>query len=209
MSKAHASLTGSSLHEPKGVAAATSNTVYVADGAGSGVWEKLPSAALGSNANPFGSALLHVREEQTSGTNSGSSFTVNTWSTCTLNTTKTNEISATLAGNHVALAAGTYYAEGRTTLGVSAGGSINISQRLKLRDTTNSVDLVLGDSMRSTFFASEVKNWPNFVSGRFTLSGSANVELQLWENWGAAPGGYATTSGSTEVYSDLRIWKIS
>ena len=34
----HASLTGSNLHEPKGVANASNNQVYVANGAGSGVW---------------------------------------------------------------------------------------------------------------------------------------------------------------------------
>jgi hypothetical protein len=40
----HASLTGASLHESKGVAAATAGTVYVADGAGSGSWTTLTSA---------------------------------------------------------------------------------------------------------------------------------------------------------------------
>ncbi len=35
---AHSTLTGADLHEPKGVASATSGTVYSADGAGSGSW---------------------------------------------------------------------------------------------------------------------------------------------------------------------------
>jgi hypothetical protein len=34
----HSALTGSNLHEPKGVAAATVGQFYKADGAGSGVW---------------------------------------------------------------------------------------------------------------------------------------------------------------------------
>lgn len=34
----HSALTGADLHEPKGVAAATSGQVYVANGAGSGAW---------------------------------------------------------------------------------------------------------------------------------------------------------------------------
>lgn len=34
----HNLLTGAALHEPKGVAAATEGQVYIADGAGSGVW---------------------------------------------------------------------------------------------------------------------------------------------------------------------------
>lgn len=36
--KAHKLLTGTDLHEPKGVASATAGKVYVSDGAGSGVW---------------------------------------------------------------------------------------------------------------------------------------------------------------------------
>jgi hypothetical protein len=38
---AHANLTGANLHEPKGVATATVDQIYQADGAGSGSW-KLP-----------------------------------------------------------------------------------------------------------------------------------------------------------------------
>jgi hypothetical protein len=40
----HATLTGSDLHEPKGVATATSGQVYTANGAGSGTWA-LPSVS--------------------------------------------------------------------------------------------------------------------------------------------------------------------
>lgn len=38
---AHSTLTGAELHEPKGVAAAASGQVYLADGAGSGTWTSL------------------------------------------------------------------------------------------------------------------------------------------------------------------------
>lgn len=37
---AHNTLTGADLHEPKGVASASADTVYVADGSGSGTWQK-------------------------------------------------------------------------------------------------------------------------------------------------------------------------
>lgn len=40
----HVDLPDSELHEPKGVAAATSNQVYVADGAASGAWSDLELA---------------------------------------------------------------------------------------------------------------------------------------------------------------------
>ena len=35
----HSSLTGADLHEPKGVATANSEDVYVANGSGSGAWK--------------------------------------------------------------------------------------------------------------------------------------------------------------------------
>jgi hypothetical protein len=42
----HSALTGTDLHEPKGVAAASANRVYVSDGAGSGSWAKVPLQTL-------------------------------------------------------------------------------------------------------------------------------------------------------------------
>lgn len=47
----HASMAGADLHEPKGVAAATANKVYVSDGAGSGSWLKLPALGLDTVTN--------------------------------------------------------------------------------------------------------------------------------------------------------------
>ena len=38
MSTLHKNLTGSDLHEPKGVDSATANQLYLSNGAGSGVW---------------------------------------------------------------------------------------------------------------------------------------------------------------------------
>lgn len=41
MSTQHSTLTGSDLHEPKGVATATANQLYVSNGSGSGVWTSI------------------------------------------------------------------------------------------------------------------------------------------------------------------------
>lgn len=40
----HSALTTGELHEPKGIATADANTVYVADGVGSGAWRISPNA---------------------------------------------------------------------------------------------------------------------------------------------------------------------
>lgn len=42
----HSLLTGASLHEPKGVDGASANTVYIANGSGSGAWSAFPAADL-------------------------------------------------------------------------------------------------------------------------------------------------------------------
>mgnify|MGYP001808738888 CR=1 FL=1 len=42
----HASLTGSDIHEPKGANSASSNTVYVANGSGSGTWQQVASGQI-------------------------------------------------------------------------------------------------------------------------------------------------------------------
>jgi len=46
----HASLTGANLHEPKGVSSASANTVYVANGSGSGTWQTLTSSSLNTGS---------------------------------------------------------------------------------------------------------------------------------------------------------------
>lgn len=50
----HASLTGASLHEPKGVAAAAAGTVYKANGSGSGSWTTIDYTSV-----PAGFVLTH------------------------------------------------------------------------------------------------------------------------------------------------------
>lgn len=42
----HSTMTGSNLHEPKGVAGASINQTYVADGAGSGAWQKIGASQI-------------------------------------------------------------------------------------------------------------------------------------------------------------------
>lgn len=46
----HKDLTGSELHEPKGVASASSNTAYFADGSGSGSWRKITTSDIDSTS---------------------------------------------------------------------------------------------------------------------------------------------------------------
>lgn len=54
---AHATLTGSELHEPKGADSAGLGTVYVADGAGSGSWSSIGTSAFTGMIADFASPV--------------------------------------------------------------------------------------------------------------------------------------------------------
>ena len=57
----HEALTGTDLHEPKGVAAATADKVYVANGSGSGVWEKITAASIDTTViNNLNKLILNI-----------------------------------------------------------------------------------------------------------------------------------------------------
>jgi hypothetical protein len=54
----HSDLTGANLHESKGVDGAASNTVYVANGSGTGTWKKAEAVSLASTGENKGRPLL-------------------------------------------------------------------------------------------------------------------------------------------------------
>lgn len=54
---AHASLTGSSLHEPKGVATATAGQVYIANGLGTGTWQTVAGLTFTGMLAPFSTPI--------------------------------------------------------------------------------------------------------------------------------------------------------
>ena len=220
----HSVLTGSDLHEPKAIAAAAANRVYVSDGAGSGSWTTVPAAAItAAGVLVFQSQLFHIRDERSSGTD-GDNMTVSTWNTRTLNTEKTDELSITLGGSTIPLLAGTYYIEVDAVTyftGTSVAGVLDaVTSKLRLRNITDSTTLVVG---LSTKFQenddgggnNQFCEWMLYprLSGRFTLAGAKSVEIQNWvTNALSSPttkGGKAISSGENEVYTDLRLWKLS
>jgi hypothetical protein len=198
MTVAHKNLTGVDLHEPKGVAAAAANKVYVSDGAGSGAWTAT------STFNPFSNALLHVRDEKPSGT-SGGTFTSGSYQTRTLNTTKTNEISgASLASNQITLPAGTYWCE------ASAMASLVNTHKAKLYNVTDASDILIGTSGYNSQTAAYAYD-RSFVTGRFTLAASKVIELRHRCSVTRATDGFgvAVSFGDVEVYAEAMIWKIA
>lgn len=199
---AHKNLTGTDLHEPKGIAAATINKVYVSNGAASGTWQKLTADQLQTTGNPFGAQLLHVQDQKSSGTNGGT-FTSGDWRTRTLNTVVTNEItSASLSSNRISLPAGTYFLKAFAPAFKVEGHQTRI---YNITDTS----LILTGTAAYAADAFDVLNH-SFVQGRFTLGGTKNIELQhRSENSQSNTGLGRAGSFGTEVYSDIMIWKIA
>lgn len=206
-------MTGIDLHESKGTAEAGANEVFVADGAGSGSYQKIPGSALSSGANPFGLALFHAQEVQApSGGSQNSS--AGGQQVVILNTVKTNEISgASLAANIVSLPAGTYFAEADVACAWQPSVNQTGSYKIWLQNTTAGTQLVNGMTARLQ---------PNIISfsgpssvyvqtsvslrGRFTLAATSNLQIR------GAGTFLSTIAGAgfvPEVFSNLLIWKLS
>jgi len=150
-------------------------------------------------------------------------LTLGTWNTRTLNTEKTDDIGITTTTNAMSLVAGTYYIDVSAATqfsGTTNSVAKNMTNKLRVRNTTDGVTLVDG---LSHFIANndtsgadaEDKDFTQVahLRGYFTLAGTKNVEIQNWVNNAAAispaaRGGKATSSGETEVYLDVLLYKI-
>lgn len=150
----------------------------------------------------FGSALIHVRDEKAANTNGGT-FTSGSDQVRVLNTVLTNEIAgASLATNQITLPAGKYYVEARAPAykcGV---------HRALLYNASDSATLLLGANANAA--NADATDTHSFVSGRFTLAATKDVELRhRCATTQASNGlGNAHNFGGVEVYSDVRIWKV-
>jgi hypothetical protein len=222
----HSTLTGTDLHESKGVAAAANNRVFVTNGAGSGSFQQVPAAAIvAAGILVFQSQKWHGRDERSSGTGADT-LTNNTWNTRTLQTEKTDDLSITLSGNQISLVAGTYWCEATASVGFETHGGTDVFQgfaaQSRLRNVTDSTTLLNGVSAfhqvehQGTAAQGDLESiLHTFVSGQFTLAGTKTIELQTWpksQGTGTTTfvkGGIAVSSGENEVYADVKIWKLS
>jgi hypothetical protein len=148
--------------------------------------------------------LLHVREEQPSGTMGGTANS-GAWRTRVLNTSKTNEISgASLASNQITLPAGTYWLE------ASAPAFASLQQKIKLYNVTDSTDVMAGTSEYAMNTSLSEVSTNSFLRGRFVLAGTKALELrhQVASTRGTNGFGYASAFGNVEVYSEVMIWQV-
>lgn len=116
----HQDLTGADLHEPKGITTASVNTIYVANGSGSGTWKTIDTGSI----NP--ASILNINYLQlvvkVSDIQNASIATVPITQDCTL-LSATSCISAAISGGDATL---TFSRAGAATIGtitISASGS--------------------------------------------------------------------------------------
>ena len=154
-------------------------------------------------------ALIHVREEQSSGSGAGNAA-ITTYQTRVLNTIVTNTISgATLSSNAVTLPAGTYDACATAPLGLAGSSTETQITRIRLRDVTASATLILGPSS-SGYGGSNAGAPTATLQGRFTLAAEHAVRIEQFvrvSGSSIAQLGDAISSGENEVYSELLIYQ--
>jgi len=151
----------------------------------------------------FGSALLHVRDEKSNGTNAGT-FTSGSFQTRTLNTVMTNEISgASLSSNQIILPSGTYYIDG-----IAPVYAVE-NHKLKLRNITDSSDVLIGISNYASSSGFVGNN--AHLTGRFTIASQKTFEIQHRSSSTTSSNGFGTSASMSviEVYADIQIWKVA
>tara|TARA_R110002126_G_scaffold28391_1_gene94544 strand:+ start:256 stop:792 length:537 start_codon:yes stop_codon:yes gene_type:complete len=169
--------------------------------------EVLTAASLNDNftfaaANPSAPATAMFNETQSSGTNGGSSSAA--WTKRVLNTTVANDITGcSIAASVITLTAGTYDIWAIAPA-YSAG-----EFKLKLRDTTNTSDAIIGSSERNGVGTGNCTI--STVQGRITPSGSTNYEVQMYciNAAGTVGFGVAAGFGVSEIYTQIKIVKVA
>lgn len=197
----HNALTGSALHDNKGVSTATDNTVATAV-SGATVWAKLTASNLTGTGNSFGAQLFHVSDTKAANT-VGGSFAAGAIRTRTLNTSVTNEISgSSLSSNQITLPTGTYWVE-------ASAPAYDVDNHMAFfYNVTDGIYILTGTSERCP--GSSGTQTRSFVQGRVTIASQKVFELRHQCQTSELTKGLGANSNfSTETYSVVKIWKIA
>ncbi len=149
----------------------------------------------------YESALLHVRDEKGVSVHGGTSQT--SYTARDLNTVVTNEIAgASLSSNQITLPSGTYY------INASAPAYASDRSTAKLRNTTDSTDIILGTSTVSNGGSASTNTE---IIGRFTIASSKVFEIQHRTQTSTATLGLGVSKdmSETNIYTNVQIWKVA
>lgn len=146
---------------------------------------------------------MHLQQQTASGTGGGSSTSA-TWNTAPFNTTVRNTIpSASVGTNTFTLPAGTYDIEAFSAYYGDNGNQV------RLYNTTDSAVALLG--LTAYGRSSTANGGINCLRGRITIAGTKTFRLEHYTVTGQASSGLgiAITPGTTEVFRDIRVTKVS
>jgi hypothetical protein len=161
-------------------------------------WESFPGATALSVNN-----LMHVQDQKTVGA-AGGTFTSGDWRTRELNTVLTNNISgSSLSSNQITLPIGTYFIE-------STHPAFKVSRnKTRLRNITDSTTDLIGsseDTSDTVFVCIDAT-----LSGLITIAAEKVFEFQHQCGTTQASNGFgaAANFSDPELYSEVKIWKVS
>ena len=197
----HSTITDPNIHEPKGIAAATADRIYVADGAGSGDWTDIDDYITAVNWTM--NDLINVRYES----NTSEVIEAESWTQRGLNQTKKNNLaSASLSSNRISLPAGTYYIDASVPVSLDVNPLALTVHKAKLYNVTGAADLVIG-TVNTAFLSTA-----SLVKGVFTLASTSNVEIRSWSSEDCESyykGDLSSEGSAVSVGTEVVIWRIA
>ena len=148
--------------------------------------------------------LLHVQDQKPVGTHGGT-FSSGAWRTRDLNTVLVNKIvGASLVNNQITLPAGTYFASA-----YASAYYCNIHKAM-LYNVTESVQILAGSNEMLNTGNTVAAVSKSMIYGLFYTYSVNTIELQHRTNVGRATDGFGIASSLiTEIYSDIKIWKLA
>ena len=156
----------------------------------------------------FESALLHVQDQKSQGSNGGSAGD-NATVTRDLNTVLTNEITgASLATNQITLPSGTFF------ISAKAPASHCNSHQILLYNTSDASETLTGQNAYNSTAGTAESTTHSFLTGRFTIAAEKVFELRHRVNSNSPTVGLGRTYGGSntpphELFTDLNIWKVA
>lgn len=158
--------------------------------------------SFGDAGGAYESALLHVQDQKSSGTEGGT-FSAG-YQTRTLNTVVTNEISgATLSSNEISLPSGTYIVD------AIAPAKVVNEHNVAWYNVTDSSYTLIGMSAFSVSGGGYAQT-TSTVFGKFTISGTKSFTLRHYAQTARSTDGFgnATADSQAERYAEVKIWKV-
>lgn len=157
---------------------------------------KSPSLVSIPNLAP---RIAYISEQQTSGTNGGSSVAT-TWTTRTLNTKVDNTgIINSLSSNTIVLDKGTYRISAQSPFYASN------AVKLRLRNTTDNTTALVGGSYYCGTLGATAT-----LDGEITITSTKSFQIQYYTSTSAGTNGLgvSTASGEVELFTQVEIIKI-